>query len=260
MITISFVNVFLALLLLAVPGYMLFSYDRLSVSKAALSMVRMLVQLLVMGGLLWLLYHYDSLWLSLLWLLLLVVAAAFLMVSRTRVRSKVLFVPACVSMFVSVLAVSAYLLYGVLGVPDPWAAQWFVPVTGVLMAHVLTTNISAVRTYFDSLRQDSQPYLTMLGNGASRRQALAPYLTRALKSLTVPMIANLSVMGLFVMPMLLSGLLLGGVSPVNAVFVFVAMVFGCCTVSVLSLILILWLSDRKVFTQQGPLADIFTAA
>jgi putative ABC transport system permease protein len=260
MITISYLNVLLALLLLAVPGYMLFAYDRKSVGKGAVSVARMLVQLCAMGGLLWLLYRYDSVWLNLAWLLLLVVAAAFLMVSRTRLRSVVLFLPACVAMFVSVLTVSAYVLYGVLGVSSPWSARWFVPVTGVFMAHVVTTNIHAVRTYFDSLRQDSQPYLTLLGNGAGRLQALTPYFSRALKSLTVPMFANLSVMGLFVMPMLLSGLLLGGVSPVSSVFVFVAMILASCMVSVLSLILTLWLSDRRAFTRQGPLADIFTAA
>ena len=250
----------LGMLLLVVPAYAIFVYDRLAWHKSVMAVVRMLVQLLVMGGLLWVVYRFDVLWLSLLWLVLLVLAAAFLLVSRAHIRSRVLFWPACVGMFVSVLLVSGYVLFGVFCPEVAWSARWFVPVTGVLMAHVLTTSIPAVRTYFDSLHQDSQPYLTLLGNGATRRQALAPYLTRALKSLTVPAAANLSAMGLFVMPMLLSGLLLGGLSPVEAVFVFVVLVLASLAVSVLSLFLTLWLVDRRAFTRQGLLGDIFTAS
>lgn len=253
--TISYMNIFLGLLLLLIPGYAIFAYDRLAWQKAAVAMARMLVQLLVMGGCLWALYRFDSMWLNLLWLLLLVLATSFLLVSRARVRSSVLFKPACVAMFVSVLLVTAYLLGVVFRPESTWSARWFVPVTGVLMAHVLTTNIPAVRTYFDSLRQDNQPYLTLLGNGATRLQALAPYLTRALKSLITPAIANLSVMGLFIMPMLLSGLLLGGLSPVSAVFVFVVLVLAGLAVSILSLFVTLWLVDRHAFTRQGLLGD-----
>ena len=107
---LSYLDMLLALLLLAVPGYMIYAYDRLSWKKIALSVVRMLVQMGTMGGCLWIVYRFDTVWLSLLWLALLVVAAAFMLVSRCRLRSRVLFLPACVGMAVSVLSVSAYLL------------------------------------------------------------------------------------------------------------------------------------------------------
>jgi len=251
--TISYLNMLLGLLLLAVPAYLLYIYDRQSLRNAVMAVLRMLVQLGAMGGCLWALYHFDSMWLNLLWLLLLVVAAAFMLVSRTHLRSRILFLPACVGMFVSVLAVSSYVLWVVLQPASPSSARWFVPVTGVLMAHVLITNIHGVRTYFDSLRQDSQPYYTLLGNGASRLRALAPYFTRSLRSLMVPALANLSVLGLFVVPMLLSGLLIGGVSPIQAVVIFALLTIACLTTSLLSVSLILWLSDRYAFNRQGKL-------
>lgn len=257
--TISYLNLLLGLLLLLVPGYLLYAYDRLTCRKAVVAMVRMVAQMAAMGACLWLLYRFDSLWLNLLWLVILVAAASFLLVSRTRLQSRVLFLPSFAGMFVSVLAVSAYLLYVVLRPGASMTARWFVPVTGVLMAHVLMTNIHGVRTYFDSLRQDSQPYFTLLGNGATRLQALAPYITRALRSMLVPAMANLSVMGLFVLPMLLSGLLLGGMPPVVAVSLYVVVVIACLAASLLSLVLILWLTDRRAFNRQGQLSgNIFT--
>ena len=257
--TITYLSILLGLLLLAVPAYLVFAYDRLESKKSALAVVRMAVQLSVMGGLLYLLYYLDCVWLSLLWLLLLVVAAAFMLVSRARLRSRVLFLPACIGMFCSVLAVSAYVVLAVFRLGAASGIRWFVPVMGVLMAHVLTTNIPAVRTYFEYLRQDSQAYFTLLGNGASRYRALSPYIARALKSLMAPAVVSLSAMGLFVMPLLLSGLLLGGFKPVEAVFVFVVMVFASITASVLSLLITLLVADRRAFTAEGRLGDVFTA-
>ena len=250
-------NLLWGLLLLVVPVYMIYRYDRLSWRKPVIAFARMLVQMAVMGACLWLLFRFDTPWLCLLWLVLLVVASAFMLVSRSRLHSRVLFMPACVAMFVSVLLVSMYMIFVVLRPAASLSARWFVPVTGVLLAHVLTTNIQAVRAYFDCLRQDSEPYYTLLGNGCSRFSALAPYITRALRSLTMPAVASLSAMGLFVLPMLLSRLLLGGLQPIAAVAVFMELVIGGVVTSVLSLVLTLWLSDRKAFGPQGQLGDVF---
>ena len=82
-------------------------------------------------------------------------------------------------------------------------------------------------------------------------KALAPYITRALRSMTVPAAANLSAMGLFVLPMLLSGLLLGGMKPVMAVAVMVLLVVAAIAASMLSLVLTLWLCDRRAFDKSG---------
>jgi len=248
---LSYLNMLLGLLLLIVPGYMVYAYDRQVLPKAALAVARMLVQLSVMGACLWALYRFDNIWLCLVWLVVIVVAATFLLVSRTHYRSGVLFLPVCTAMMVSVLAVSLFLIFVVLRPAASMSARWFVPITGVLTAHALMLNIPALRTYYESLRQDGQPYLTLLGNGASRRAALAPYFTRALRSMMVPGMASLSAMGLFVMPMLLSGLLLGGLGAVESVLVFVLLTMACMTTSILTLVLTLVLADRRSFNRQG---------
>ncbi len=255
---LSITNLLLGLLLLAVPVYAIYTYDRLTLKKSALAVVRMLVQISVMGGCLWAVYHFNSIWINLLWLMVLVLAAAFLMVSRTCIRSRILFLPAFLGMLVSVLVVSCYVLFAILRPEHPMSARWFVPITGVLTAHVLTTGLYAIRTYFDSLSQDSQPYYTLLGNGASRMKALAPYITRALRSMTTPAVAYLSAMGLFVMPMLLSGLLGGGMPPLEAIALFVLLILASMASSVLSVGLTIWLSCRYTFDKQGRILPVFT--
>ena len=63
--------------------------------------------------------------------------------------------------------------------------------------------------------------------------------------------ANLTVMGLFTMPLLLCGILLGGVRPINAFVVTLMLTIGCLASSVISLMVTLWLADRLVFDKFG---------
>jgi len=248
--TLTYVSALAGLLLLLIPGYLLYLYDRPTLQKIGLAVLRMVVQLSVMGACLWAVYRFDCLWLNLLWIVALVVAATFLLVSRVKMSSQALFLPVSVAMLVTVLAFSAYVLYAVLRPAQPMNARWLVPVSGVLVAHIMTTGMQGLRTFFDCLQQDSQPYNTLIGNGATRLQALAPYITRALRALTKPAIANMSAMGLFVMPMLLSGLLLGGLSVVEAVVSYVTLALAGVAASVVALLLALALfcshSDMKV--------------
>jgi putative ABC transport system permease protein len=123
----------------------------------------------------------------------------------------------------------------------------------VLLAHVLTTNTRAVSAYFEALRKDTLNYYTQLGNGASRLVALAPYVRQALRSMLEPTAASMAVMGLFALPMLLAGLLMGGMTPVQATLLFVLLVVASIAASTLALVVTLWVADKRVFDKRGKL-------
>ena len=250
--TISILSVVLALLLLALPAYLLVRLDMPLLMKSAKAVGRMMVQMAVAAALLWLLWRVNKLWVSLLWVVLTTVAAAWLLVKRARLQQKQLFLPVCAGLLTGVLVTGGYLLL-VLRLEQPLTARWIVPIGGVLLAHVLTTNTRAVSAYFEALRKDGLNYYTQLGNGASRLVALAPYIRQALRSMMEPTTASVAVMGLFALPMLLAGLLLGGVSPVEATILFVLLVVAGITASTLALVVTLLVADKRVFDKRGEL-------
>lgn len=253
--TISILSIILGLLLLALPAYLLARLDMPLTVRAAKAVGRMMAQMVVAGAMLWALWRVDKLWVSLLWVVVTTAAAAWLLVKRARLPQKQLFLPVCGGLLTGVLVVGAYLLL-VLRQEDPMAARWIVPVGGVLLAHVLTTNTRAVSAYFETLRTDAQSYYTLLGNGASRLAALTPYVRQALRSMMEPTVSSLAVMGLLALPMLLAGLLLGGVTPVAATVLFVLLVVAGIAASVLALVVTLWLADKRVFNKRGELKDL----
>ena len=249
---ITLLTAVLALFLLALPGYVLARLDLPLMKRTGRGVVRMVAQVAAVGALTWALWKVPSPWLCLLWLLAVTMVATWVLLSRSRLSMHRLFLPTWIAMTVAV-AVSGVLALLALGVDHLLAPRWVVTTGAVLTAHVLTTNIRGLSTYFETLRTDSTSYYAQLGNGTSRPVALTPYVRQALRSMMEPTVAAMAVTGLPVLPMLLSGLLMGGLSPLVATVLFLVLMMAGLTASVGALLLTVWLADKSVFDKRGAL-------
>lgn len=235
----------LGLLLLLIPAGALYLLERKMLRSFAVSVVRMAVQLLVACLMVWGLIRIDKPWLSFIWLAAMTVFSAFLVVRRSKLGGGRLMIPVTMGLFLGVLLVGLWLL-GVVFPVRMFAACWFVPVTALLLGHSTTMMIRGLTTYVSALKADKEQYEFLRGNGQPHLKALMPFLRRSLLAVISPTVANLSVLGLFSMPLLLGGLFLGGVSPINAFFIMLCMTIGCVSASVLSLGIALYLYDRLI--------------
>ena len=128
--SISFLSIALGLLLLAVPGCLVFLLDRTSVPRVLMAFARMVVQLALLGLCVWGLYKVDSVWLNLLGLLLLSGASAVVVVQRAHLRAGLMLLPVMAAHLLSVVVVGAWLLLVVLRPGNPLSAQAMVSVLG----------------------------------------------------------------------------------------------------------------------------------
>lgn len=256
MMSISYVSIALGLLLLAVPGCLVFLLDRTSIPRVLMAFARMVVQLALLGLCVWGLYKFDSVWLNLLGLLLLSTVSSVVVVQRAHLRPGLMLLPVTAAHLLSVAVVGAWLLLIVLKPERPLSAQSMVPVMGVLAAHIIPAGIRALSTFYESLRGQSQPYRVQVGNGVGHWRSLRPYLRQSLLAITGPMVSSLSVIGLFALPLLFSGQLLGGVPPLQAAAVVGVLTAGCIAASLLFVLLALLFADRKVFDRRGNYTDV----
>ena len=233
----------LALLLLAIPAGALYLLERQKLVKFVATVGRMIVQLLAVCLIVWALIRLNNIWVSLAWLMLISVGSAWLVLKRCGLQMKQL--PAVAGgLFLGVLFVGFWLL--VLAMPvHATDARWFVPVTGLLMGHSSAMLIRGLNTYVSALKADMQQYEFLRGNGATHLMALKPFARRALLAVISPTIANLQTLGLVAIPLLLCGMLLGGMTPINAFVLMLFMTVGCVAASVLVLGLTLWLVTPK---------------
>ena len=246
-------HIFLGLLLLLIPAGALYLFDRSLLRTLGIALARMAVQLLVLCLIVWVLVKYDKIWLSLLWLVLLAVVSGVLALRRMKLSIAKFLLPVSAGLLVSALIVGAYLLWVCLPAENGFGARWFVPVMALLVGHDMTTIIRGLSTYQSALKADEQQYEFLRGNGTNHLQAVLPFVRRALQHVFAPTAANLSVMGLYAMPLLLCGIFIAGVAPINAFVVTLQLIFGCLAASVIALAVTLWLADRQLFDKFGKL-------
>ena len=246
-------HIVLGLLLLIIPAGALYLFDRSLLRTLSVAVCRMMVQLLVLCLIVWALVKYDHIWLSLLWLVILAVVSGVLALRRMKLPLAKYLLPVCAGLLVSTLLVGAYLLLACLPAENSFGARWFVPVMALLMGQNMTTLIRGLSTYQSALKADEQQYEFLRGNGTDHLHAVMPFVRRALQQVFASTAANLSVMGLYAMPLLLCGIFIAGVAPINAFVVTLQLIFGCLASSVIALAVTLWLADRQLFDKYGKL-------
>jgi putative ABC transport system permease protein len=240
-------HIVLGLLLLLLPAGALYLFDRSLLRTMGIAVGRMVVQLLVLCLMVWALVKFDKIWLSLLWLVLLAVVSGVLALRRMKLPIAKFLLPVSAGLLVSALIVGSYLLWLCLPAENGFGARWFVPVMALLVGHTMTALIRGLSTYESALRTDRQQYEFLRGNGVDHLHAVLPFVRRALQQIFAPTAANLAVMGLYAMPLLLCGIFIAGVAPINAFVVTLQLIFGCLAASVIALVVTLWLADRHLF-------------
>ena len=238
----------LGLLLLVIPAGLLYLLERPMLKTFGIAIVRMIIQLAVLCLVVWGLIRVDSPWLLILWLVAIAAYSGWIVVKRCKQEVKKWMLPVSAGLLIGVSLIAFWLLGLVFPVRifDP---HWFVPVTALLMGHATAMMIRGLSTYLSALKADEQQYEFLRGNGLAHFKALQPFLRRSLLAVISPTVANLSVLGLTSMPLLLVGILLGGISPLHAFLLMIGMMVGCVSASVLSMALSIFcyeLSQRHI--------------
>ncbi|MCF0184615.1 MAG: ABC transporter permease [Bacteroidaceae bacterium] len=252
---ISLIGLAIGLLLLLIPFYFLHLYRTGLVRALAVGAVRMTVQLALIGVYLRYLFEWDLPWLNMLWVVIMVIVAAWTAVSRTRLSMRVMFVPSIVAFFVTAMIIGLYFLILILGLERPFTAQYFIPIMGILLGNMLSVNVIAISSYYGSLRRERQLYYYLLGNGATRFEATLTFMRDAIVKAFSPCIANMAVMGLVSLPGTMIGQILGGSLPGVAVKYQMLIIIITLVASSISVMITCRLSDARIFDNCDRIID-----
>ncbi len=254
---IEFVYLAFGLLLMAVPLFYLWRLRTGLLAATVIATLRMCVQLLLTGIYLRYLFLWDCPWVNLLWVVMMVGVASHTAVSRTRLRPGVLLLPVFVGFFVTAMLVGLYFLGLVLQLDNIFGAQYFIPVMGILLGNMLSVNVVALEMYYSDVQREQQMYYYLLGNGATRFEATAPFLRRAVIKAFSPCIANMAVLGVVSLPGTMIGQILGGSQPGIAVKYQMMITVITVAASMLSLMITVALSAYRSFDAFGRLLPVF---
>ncbi len=247
-ILIRFFWVFLLLLIpLGVSRYL-----QLNLSKAILVAVsRMTIQLFLVGIFLKYIFYLNNMWLNLGWLLLMTFTAVFSALHRSKLKLTFIFLPVFISFIISTFSILFYFNFFVLRLDYLFDARYLIALGGMLLGNVLSVNIIAINSFYQSLRSSTKVYLYRLALGASQLEALLPFIRSSFRLTLIPVLAKTATMGIVSLPGMMTGQILGGSSPETAIRYQIAIMVAIFTAGVLSIVLTFVLATRKSFNHCG---------
>ena len=242
--------------LLIVPIWVLWYYKTGLVKDGIISIVRMTVQLLLVGVYLEFIFDLNSTLVNVSWVLLMTLIAAYTVVKRSGLQLKMMFFPVLIASFLSIAVTDTYFLGYIVKLDNMFDARYFIPITGMLLGNTLKTIIIALGYYFKQLDTESDLYKWYLANGATRAEALTRFKREALKIAFNPVIAAPAIVGLISLPGMMTGQILGGSSPNVAIKYQIMLMITIFSSSLMSIIVTLLISDKFVFDGMDNLKDV----
>ena len=250
-IDISYFNLFLGYLLLIIPLVVFYHYKTHLVKDSLVAVLRMTIQLLVVGLYLEILFEYNDAWINSAWWIIMVVVAAFTIVRRASLKRKYFLIPLFISLAISLFLIDLYFLGIIIELDYAFESRYFIPISGILLGNCLKTNILGLNTFYKKLHSEITLYRYYLANGATRSEALIPFMREGLRTAFNPLIAGISVIGLISLPGMMTGQILGGSSPNVAIKYQIMLMMAIFVSTVISVILTIIISNNFVFDKYG---------
>ena len=210
------------------------------------SSFRMVIQLTLLG--LVLKQIFETTMMSPVFLLagFMTVVAGFTAVRRINTRYRSIYSTAIFSIWISSWLVTGVTLLAILR-PEPWyRPSVLIPMLGMVLGNSLTGISLGLERFISELRQNREQIEGLLCLGATRWESCRDLMRRAARAAMTPILNTMSVAGIVSIPGMMTGQLLAGADPMQAVAYQIMIMFVIAASIALGTILALSLTYRKV--------------
>ncbi len=211
-------NLALAFIPVIVVIYILHKWS-LDVKNAIYSVIRMLIQLLLVGYVLTTIFIAESAWIVMLVMVIMVIAASWISLGTVKNRQGILFRYAFVAILVGGGSTLILITQGVINLAPWFEPKYMIPLAGMIFANSMNS-VSLAAERLDAELQRNNEY--------KKARSLA------FNAAFIPVINSLFAVGLVALPGMMTGQILSGVSPVIAAhyqIVVMCMIFGSAGLS-----------------------------
>lgn len=214
---------------------------------------RALLQLVAVGYTLRLLFAEGvSIWWSIAWVVFMALFAGWTIDRRVERVDGLLWLAA------GALGASALATLGVVFALDifPLEPRYLVPIAGMMIGNPLNSGVLAVRRTVDELAEQRATIEARVALGQPWRDAARPVFRKALRDALTPQVETTRAVGLVFLPGAMTGLILAGVDPLDAVLVQAAIMFLILGgVTITSLVMVAGVAG-KLFTDDDRLRPL----
>ena len=214
---------------------------------------RMTAQLLLIGLVLDWVFALDSPLPVVAIALVMTTLASVAAVQRTKRRFAGVYWNSLVSTSSAAFLVTGFALVGILRI-DPWYdAQYLIPLLGMVLGNVLNGISLALERFTEGVTTGRDEIELLLGFGATRWEAAHHLIADALRVGMIPTINAMMVMGIVSLPGMMTGQILAGAAPVDAVRYQVVIMFMIASATALGAFGVVLLAFARLFDDRSRL-------
>ncbi|GEQ05882.1 iron export ABC transporter permease subunit FetB [Staphylococcus gallinarum] len=225
--------------------------EKLHIIKDLLvSTIRAVIQLVILGYLLHFIFNINQKWVLIIFVLIIIVNAAWNTIGRASVVMHHVFLISLISIFIGVaLPLVGVVLTGAI----EFKPNEVIPVSGMLASNSLIAINLAYQNLDREFVKEMSQIESKLTLGANPKLASKDTIRQSIKTAIVPTIDSVKTYGIVSIPGMMTGLIIGGVAPLDAVKFQLMVVFIHTTATIMSALLATYLSYKQFFNQRDQL-------
>ena len=258
-VELSYVQVAIAASLILLNGAISLLLRLKLERQLVVASLRMTVQLLLIGVVLQWVFALNAWYAVLAMATLMTLVAGASAVQRTRVRFSGVWSSSLISVWASSWFVTGIALLAVVQVHPWYRPQYAIPLLGMILGNTLSGISLGLDRFAGELKSRRDEIETLLALGATRWEAARDTVIEAVRTGMVPTINAMSVTGLVSLPGMMTGQLLAGTNPIQAVKYQLAIMFLISAGAALGTMSVVLLSYRRLFNARHQLVDAFRA-
>ncbi len=218
--------------------------------ETLISVIRMSVQLFLVGFYLTVIFDYNSPFINCGYILLMLCAASYSLIRNSGLKMT-MFSHVFPALLIAITTVLLFYSFAVFENDPFYDAPYFVPVAGMLLGNSMSRTIVTLERFYSSIKSDNDGFTASVIMGGSITEASRPYLRTAYKAGILPYLAGVATTGIVALPGMMTGQMLGGTVPSIAVKYQIAILLAILAATELSTILTIIFSLRKGFNAMG---------
>lgn len=245
---LSFWQVGMAALLILINGVVSIALQLRMERSLLLASCRTVVQLILIGLVLEWIFRFDRWYVVLAWATVMTCVAGLTAARRNERRYPGIWLNTILSVWLSAWTVTAFALFAVFTEMGRWyEPQYAIPLLGMVLGNALNGISVGLNTFTESLVTRREQVESLLTLGASRWEAARRPVQHAIRTGMIPIINSMMVVGIVSLPGMMTGQLVSGMSPMQAVKYQIVIMFLIASATALGTVGVVLLSFLRLF-------------
>jgi putative ABC transport system permease protein len=220
-------------------------YQKLGVEKEiVVGTIRAVIQLTIVGYILHYIFAANNFFFTLTMVTIMIIVAGNNAAKRGRGIPGVFYYITVSIAIGTAITLAILILFGTVH----FRPQEVIPVAGMIIGNSMVSSGLTVSRLKDEMKNRTLEIQTALALGASARQAVQKILKISLKTGMMPTIDGMKTLGIVQLPGMMTGLILGGVDPINAVKYQIMVTFMLASTVAISCFCVTFLTYKEFFT------------